>query len=158
MAALNHPNICTLYDVGPDYLVMEYIEGPTLAERISRGPIPLEEALGIARQIIHRDQKPANLKIRPGGLAVYFRSEDRRIIVVNYSVQGNTFKTDKPRRWSNQLLAEFGNNWAFDLSPDGKRFAVLTPIEDLTRRETGNRAMLLVNYFDEVRRKMGGGR
>jgi serine/threonine protein kinase len=51
IAALNHTNICTLYDVGPDYLVMEYIEGTTLAERIQEGPIPLEEALGIARQI-----------------------------------------------------------------------------------------------------------
>ena len=37
IAALNHPNICTLYDVGPNYLVMEYIEGPTLAERIQEG-------------------------------------------------------------------------------------------------------------------------
>src|SRR6202045_3419164 len=46
ISALNHPNICTLYDVGPNYLVMEYIEGPTLAERIAQGPIPLEEALG----------------------------------------------------------------------------------------------------------------
>src|SRR6267142_44025 len=46
IAALNHPNICTLYDVGPNYLVMEYIDGPTLA-----GPIPLAEALSIARQI-----------------------------------------------------------------------------------------------------------
>ena len=79
VAALNHPHICTLYDVGPDYLVMEYIEGPTLAERILQGPIPLEEALGIAKQIaealeaaherriIHRDLKPANIKIRPDG-------------------------------------------------------------------------------------------
>ena len=79
IAALNHPNICTLYDVGPDYLVMEFIEGPTLAERIKEGPIPLEEALGIAKQIadaleaahdkaiIHRDLKPANIKIRPDG-------------------------------------------------------------------------------------------
>src|SRR2546422_118594 len=46
VAALNHPNICTLHDVGPNYLVMEYIEGPTLA-----GPIPLADALPIARQI-----------------------------------------------------------------------------------------------------------
>src|SRR6266478_8838298 len=46
IAALNHPNICTLYDVGPSYLVMEYIEGTTLA-----GPIPMAEALPIARQI-----------------------------------------------------------------------------------------------------------
>src|SRR5438046_7117345 len=51
VAALNHPHICHLYDVGPDYLVMELVEGPTLAERISAGALPLEEALPIARQI-----------------------------------------------------------------------------------------------------------
>jgi len=74
VAALNHPNICTLYDVGPNYLVMEYVEGETL-----RGPLPLDEALGIARQIataldeahnkgiVHRDLKPGNIKVRPDG-------------------------------------------------------------------------------------------
>ena len=79
IAALNHPNICTLFDVGPNYLVMELVEGPTLAERIRQGPIPLDEALGIAKQIgdaleaahdkaiVHRDLKPANVKIRPDG-------------------------------------------------------------------------------------------
>src|SRR5579871_1074011 len=79
IAALNHPNICTLYDVGPNYLVMELIEGPTLADRIKEGPIPLDEALGIAQQIadaldaahekniVHRDLKPGNIKIRPDG-------------------------------------------------------------------------------------------
>src|SRR5437870_12467020 len=79
VAALNHPNICTLHDVGPNYLVMEYIEGPTLAERIRAGPIPLNEALPIARQIaealeaahekgiVHRDLKPANIKLTPDG-------------------------------------------------------------------------------------------
>src|SRR5260370_23896910 len=45
VAALNHPNICHLYDVGPNYLVMELVEGPTLADRIASGAIPLEEAL-----------------------------------------------------------------------------------------------------------------
>src|SRR5512137_1038084 len=51
VAALNHPNICTLHDVGPNYLVMELVEGPTLAERIEQGPVPLEESLALARQI-----------------------------------------------------------------------------------------------------------
>jgi len=75
IAALNHPNICTLHDVGPNYLVMELVEGRTLAERIGEGAIPLQESLGIAGQIadalaaahekgiVHRDLKPANSKI-----------------------------------------------------------------------------------------------
>src|SRR5215472_13312024 len=51
VAALNHPNICQIYDVGPSYLVMELVGGPTLADRIKQGALPLEEALAIARQI-----------------------------------------------------------------------------------------------------------
>ena len=79
IAALNHPNVCTVHDVGPNYLVMELVEGPTLAERLRRGPLPYAEAMAIARQIadaleaahefgiIHRDLKPANVKIKPDG-------------------------------------------------------------------------------------------
>jgi serine/threonine protein kinase len=51
VAALNHPNICQIYDVGPNYLVMELVEGPTLAGRIRAGALALEEALPIGRQI-----------------------------------------------------------------------------------------------------------
>jgi eukaryotic-like serine/threonine-protein kinase len=79
VAALNHPNICTIHDVGPDYLVMELVEGPTLSDRIREGPVPLEQALAIIRQvgealeaahergIVHRDLKPANIKIKSDG-------------------------------------------------------------------------------------------
>ena len=75
VAALNHPNICTLYDVGADYLVMEYIEGTPL-----QGPLPLDQALKYATQIcdaldaahkkhiIHRDLKPANILVTKSGV------------------------------------------------------------------------------------------
>jgi serine/threonine-protein kinase len=83
LAALNHPNIAHIYGVeesnGTNAIVMELVEGETLADRIARGPIPIDEALPIAKQIaealeaaheqgiIHRDLKPANIKIRPDG-------------------------------------------------------------------------------------------
>ncbi len=79
IASLNHPNISTLHDVGPNYLVMELVEGETLAERIRQGALPFNEALKIARQvadaleaahekgITHRDLKPGNIKIKPDG-------------------------------------------------------------------------------------------
>src|SRR5258708_16883297 len=75
IAALNHTNICHLYDVGPNYLVMEYVEGPDL-----RGPLDFDDALPIIQQlidgieaaheknIIHRDLQPANIKITPEGV------------------------------------------------------------------------------------------
>jgi serine/threonine-protein kinase len=82
LAALNHPNIAAIYGLegggsSARALVLELVDGPTLAERIARGPIPLSEALPIAKQlaealaaaheqgIIHRDLKPANIKLRP---------------------------------------------------------------------------------------------
>jgi Protein kinase domain/WD40-like Beta Propeller Repeat len=80
LAALNHPNIAMIFGIEEGALVMELVEGTTLAERIAVGPIPLDEALGVARQvadalesahekgIVHRDLKPANIKINPEGV------------------------------------------------------------------------------------------
>src|SRR5579862_7993110 len=76
IAALNHPNICQIHDIGPDYLVLEYIEGKLL-----RGPLPVEETIRLAvqisqalteahrRGIVHRDLKPANVLITERGSA-----------------------------------------------------------------------------------------
>jgi eukaryotic-like serine/threonine-protein kinase len=92
LAALNHPNIATIHGIAQTAeaassgqasavraIVLELVEGPTLSERLARGPVPLDEALAIARQIaealdtahekgiVHRDLKPSNIKIRPDG-------------------------------------------------------------------------------------------
>jgi serine/threonine protein kinase len=82
ISTLNHPNICTLYDVGPNYLVMEYMEGDTLSKLIEKGPLPLDKALAYAihivdalaaahaKGIIHRDLKPGNIIITKNGAKV----------------------------------------------------------------------------------------
>jgi len=83
ISSLNHANICTLYDVGhqdgTDYLVMEYLEGETLADRLAKGPLPYDELLRVAIQIagalssahqqglIHRDLKPGNIMLTKDG-------------------------------------------------------------------------------------------
>jgi serine/threonine-protein kinase len=83
LASLNHPGIASIYGLedseGTKALVLELVEGPTLADRIAQGPIPIDEVLPIAKQIaealeaaheagvIHRDLKPANIKLRPDG-------------------------------------------------------------------------------------------
>jgi len=83
IASLNHPHICTLYDVGRqdgiDYLVMEYLEGETLVERLKKGPLPIEQVLKYVieiadaldkahrKGITHRDLKPSNILLTKSG-------------------------------------------------------------------------------------------
>src|SRR5450631_2021424 len=82
ISSLNHPHICTLYDVGPNYLVMELCDGETLAARLKRGPLAVKTALLYASQIaaalaeahgkgiVHRDLKPGNIMIAKSGVKV----------------------------------------------------------------------------------------
>jgi serine/threonine protein kinase len=83
IASLKHPHICVLHDIGSqdgiDFLVMEYLEGETLTDRLAKGPLPLDEALGVAiaiadaldkahRQgVVHRDLKPGNVMLTGSG-------------------------------------------------------------------------------------------
>src|SRR5258708_3608349 len=82
ISSLNHPNICTLHDVGPNYLVMELVEGETIAARLKSGPLPVKTAILYATQIlaalaeahgkgiVHRDLKPGNIMISKFGIKV----------------------------------------------------------------------------------------
>ncbi len=82
ISAFNHPHICTLYDVGPNYLVMELLDGPTLADEIKKGPLPIEQVVRYGAQIaaalaeahahgiVHRDLKPGNIMVTRHGVKV----------------------------------------------------------------------------------------
>jgi tetratricopeptide (TPR) repeat protein len=82
ISSLNHPNICTLYDVGPNYLVMELVEGETIATLLRHGAIPVQTALSYssqilaalseahAKNIVHRDLKPGNIMVAKSGVKV----------------------------------------------------------------------------------------
>jgi len=83
ISSLNHPNICTLHDIGHqdgiDYIVMECVEGETLAKRLEKGPLPIDQVLKVGAQIadaldkahhagiVHRDLKPGNIMLTPSG-------------------------------------------------------------------------------------------
>ena len=99
LASLNHPNIAAIYgfdeSTAVHALVLELVEGPTLADRIAQGPIAVDEALLIARQVaealeaahehgvIHRDLKPANIKLRPDGTAIPDNHRVRRSLATD---------------------------------------------------------------------------
>ncbi len=82
ISSLNHPNICTLFDVGPNFLVMELVEGETISQRLKQGPMPVEMVCRYGVQIaaalveahskgiIHRDLKPGNVMIAKSGVKV----------------------------------------------------------------------------------------
>ena len=82
ISSLNHAHICTLHDIGPDYMVMELVEGETLAQKLERGRLPIEQTLLHGREIadamaaahakgvVHRDMKPANIMLTKAGVKV----------------------------------------------------------------------------------------
>ena len=104
ISSLNHPHICTVYDVGPNYLVMELIEGETIAAQLKNGPLPASMALLYASQIasaigeahangiVHRDLKPGNVMIAKSGVKVLdfglAKTEQDETITVSRMIMG----------------------------------------------------------------------
>jgi serine/threonine protein kinase/Tol biopolymer transport system component len=128
ISSLNHPNICTLHDIGrqddTDYLVMEYIEGETLSDRLEKGPLPSEELLRIAIQIadaldkahrggvIHRDLKPGNIMLTRSGVKLLdfglakMAAQEPGQVVAGLSAMA-TAHTDKPLTEHGTILGTF---------------------------------------------------
>ena len=117
ISALNHPHICTLYDVGPDYLVMELIDGVTLASRLEREPLPVADvirygaeiadalATAHAQGIIHRDLKPGNIMIGPNGAKVLDFGLARSLSDTSATAAGQVLGTPAymaPEQWNGQ--------------------------------------------------------
>ncbi|MBI3406584.1 MAG: protein kinase, partial [Acidobacteria bacterium] len=129
VSGLSHPHICTLYDIGhhegTDFLVMEFLEGETLAQRIARGTIPLDELLRIASQVadaldkahrqglVHRDLKPGNIMLTKSGAKLLDFGLAKRIGLTPMSSPASTStRVDFPRglALSKQLSAAHGDS------------------------------------------------
>ena len=132
LASLNHSNIAAIFGLEESgerkFLVMELVDGEKLAERINRGPIPVDESLGIAKQIcealeaahekgiIHRDLKPANVKITPEGkvkvldfgLAKAFQTEPANTQHADSAFASVTRSGDCNPEWSDDTRYEAG--------------------------------------------------
>lgn len=82
---------------------------------------------------------------------LFYRTDDQRIMVSPYTVEGDSFRADRPRRWSEGQFTDRANNYNFDLHPDGLRFAVLrTPETQAEARQ--DKVVFIFNFFDELRR------
>ena len=87
------------------------------------------------------------------GRELFYRTTDSRIMVVTYSVEGDSFRAGRPRLWSEGQFTDRGVGWNFALHPDGKRFAVLKATE-ATEKVALDHLTLVTNWFDEVRRRV----
>jgi serine/threonine-protein kinase len=94
------------------------------------------------------------------GHELFFRGSDNRIMVAPYAAKADSFVPDKPRVWSDKQLANFGIVGAgtYDLAPDGKRIAALMPAETPEAQQTQNHVVFLMNFADELQRKVPAGK
>jgi len=116
ISSLSHPHVCAVYDVGHedgvDFLVMEYLEGRTLSDRLLSGPLPLEDVLRIGREVaealaaahrsgvVHRDLKPGNVMLTPSGAKLLDFGLARMGAATEAPVKSTTVKTDSSRSGS----------------------------------------------------------
>ena len=90
------------------------------------------------------------------GRELFYRTEDQRIMVAYYTVTGESFIAERPRAWFGKRLTNLGMAANLDVAQDGKRLVVLLPAETTDARESKSHVTLVVNFFDEVQRRVGG--
>ena len=90
----------------------------------------------------------------PNGHELFFRTDDQRIMVASYTTKGGSFAVRSLRQWSQSRLADTGVLSNFDLSPDGRRILALMPAVRPEDRQTENHVTFMLNFFDEVRRRV----
>jgi eukaryotic-like serine/threonine-protein kinase len=133
ISSLNHPHICTLHDIGPNYLVMELVEGSTLAERLQQGALPMESVLRYGAQIadalaaahaqgiIHRDLKPGNIMIAKGGVKVLdfglAKSQHDETMTSSHAVMGSPAYMAPEQREGKASDARTDGEWFVGLAP-----------------------------------------
>ncbi len=88
------------------------------------------------------------------GHELFFETLDRHIMVTAYAVKGDSFVADKPRMWSDKQLGDPANRKNFDLAPDGKRIVALMPVETAEAQKAQKQVTFLMNFSDELRRKV----
>jgi hypothetical protein len=92
------------------------------------------------------------------GHELFFRGDDNRIMVATYAAQEDSFVPDKPRVWSDRQLANLGNIGNYGLAPDGKRIAAVMPVETPEAQQSQNHVTFLLNFSDELQRKVPAGK
>lgn len=94
---------------------------------------------------------------RNGRELFFFRHREKQLMVASYTVDGDSFLPDKPRVWSEKRLANFGTTRSYDLAPDGKRTVALMPAEGAEGQKSPDHLIFLLNFFDELRRRVPSG-
>jgi len=89
----------------------------------------------------------------PQSRELFFQNPDHRIMVMDYQVQNGSFEGGKPRLWSDQRVRDLGGIPNYDLSPDGKRFAIFPELKPATEEKGNVHVTFLLNFFDELRRR-----
>jgi serine/threonine-protein kinase len=92
------------------------------------------------------------------GRDLFFETPDNHIMVATYETKADSFVADKPRAWSDTRLANVGLNGNYDLAPDGKRIAALMPGDTAQGQQARNHVIFLMNFFDELRRRVPAGK